>query len=236
MVIGWILDEIINKNKQIAEQYIQYDLNLYFKTVNICTEKYLEVMQYSANNSDSWVMKMWVYSPPFPQCTFTASIIIKGYVYFLKKERKERGKETKKEKDSKKDRKERKKWASNNWTQYSLPLPRYAGKILKPGLFPQNKPGNIDSYPGNWKETRFALNYQNMCPNLLFIWSVQIFLLSLTAFLYRKIFIGKCNSLLSFPEDCVGEAVTNLWPISLRNEQINQPINGKLSKVITLVP
>lgn len=58
MVIGWILDEIINKNKQIAEQYIQYDLNLYFKTVNICTEKYLEVMQYSANNSDSWVMKM----------------------------------------------------------------------------------------------------------------------------------------------------------------------------------
>lgn len=45
MAMSWVLDEIINENKQISEQYIQYDLDLYFKIVSIYTEKYLESMQ-----------------------------------------------------------------------------------------------------------------------------------------------------------------------------------------------
>lgn len=58
MAMSWVLDEIINENKQISEQYIQYDLDLYFKIVSIYTEKYLESMQQGANSNDFWVMKM----------------------------------------------------------------------------------------------------------------------------------------------------------------------------------
>lgn len=35
IIMGWKLDEIINKNKQITEQYTHIISNLYFKILNI---------------------------------------------------------------------------------------------------------------------------------------------------------------------------------------------------------
>lgn len=58
-------------------------------------------------------------------------------------------------------------------------------------------------------QVSFHLAYRDLPPRL-------------TAFPYRKAFLGKCNSLFCFSEDSAGEAVTNLWPTSRINEQMNE--------------
>lgn len=102
------------------------------------------------------------------------------------KGKKERGKETKEVKDR------RKKWTSNNGLNFHSLSQVLLAKLWSQICFLRTSQ-ILHSYPGNWKETGFAFNYQNRCLNPLFIWSVQIFLL-----FTEKYLLVKCNSLFSF--------------------------------------
>lgn len=151
----------------------------------------------------------------FPLHFHNSYLLLFLYLYvFWGKKKEERSKETKKDKD----RKERKELQATGFNIHYLPQGLLA-KLWNQFCF-LTISQVILSLNQVTEKIRFALNYHSMYPNLFFN-LVYTDLPSQPDCLYRKIFLGKCNSLFSFSEEYVGVAVHYLWPISLKNEQNN---------------